>query len=238
MRHNVRGRKLARTMEHRRALRRNLVQSLIEHGEIRTTLIKAKEVRAFAERLVTLAIDGGLAARQRAIAMLNDRAIIPPEHQEEYDRLSDAKRDKVRRSRSGRHYRVNKPRPGVKFTTDSVINRLFSEIGPRMKRRNEARDCSGGYTRIIRTPDRRLGDGGPVAILQFVGESDVARPKLTDKTQRKRRAAVRYSFYAGKPLPRRGRRGEQKAAPAGAKSSKPASAGKRKGDKAAAEKTD
>ena len=89
--------------------------------------------------------------------------------------------------------------------------RLFAEIGPRMKRHNEARDCSGGYTRIIKTPDRRLGDGGLIAILQFVGENDVARPKSTDKTGRKRRATVRYSFYAGKPLPRRGRRSEKKA---------------------------
>lgn len=193
------------------ALRRNMVQSLIEHGQIRTTFVKAKEVRAFADRLVTLAIDGSLFARQRAIALLNDRAIIPAEHQEVYDRMSDAKRDKVRRSRSGRHYRVNKPRPGLPFTTDSVIHRLFADIGPRMKRRNEARNCSGGYTRIIKTPDRRLGDGGQIAILQFVGEDDVPRPKLTDKTGRKRRATVRYSFYAGKPLPRRGRRAEKKA---------------------------
>jgi large subunit ribosomal protein L17 len=239
MRHNIRGRKLARTKEHRLALRRNLVQSLIEHGEIRTTLVKAKEVRAFAERLVTLAIDGGLAARQRAIAMLNDRAIIPAEHQADYDRMSDAKREKVRRARSGRHYRVNKPRPGVKFTTDSVIHRLFVEIGPRMKRRNESRDCSGGYTRIIRTPDRRLGDGGPIAILQFVGESDAPRPKLTDKTQRKRRSAVRYSFYAGKPLPRRGRRTEKKPAePAARKSAKSIARGKAATDKPDAEKSD
>jgi large subunit ribosomal protein L17 len=186
------------------ALRRNLVQSLFEHGELRTTLPKAKEMRSFAERLVTLAIDGSLAARQRAVALLNDRAIIAAEHREAYDRMSDAKRDKVLRARSGRRHRRGLSRPGLKFTADSVIHRLFSDIGPRMKRRNEARGCAGGYTRVIKLPDRRLGDGGAIAVLQLVGESDVPRPKLTDRTERKRRAKVRYNAYAGKPRQRRG----------------------------------
>jgi large subunit ribosomal protein L17 len=193
-------------MSHRLALRRNLVQSLIEHGEVRTTLPKAKEVRAFAERLVTLAIDGSLAARQRAIALLNDRAIIPAEHRAAYDGLSDAKRAKVLYSRSGRRYRASTTRPGVKFTAESVIHRLFADIGPRMKQRNEARSCSGGYTRIIKLADRRLGDGGSLAILQWVGPDDAPRGKGSDKTERKRRARVKYAFFAGKPLKRRGAR--------------------------------
>ncbi len=215
MRHLVRGRRLNRSMSHRLALRRNLVQSLIEHGEVRTTLPKAKEVRAFAERLVTLAIDGSLAARQRAIALLNDRAIIPAEHRAAYDSLSDAKRAKVLCSRSGRRYRASTTRPGVKFTAESVINRLFTDIGPRMKQRNEARSCSGGYTRIIKLADRRLGDGGSLAILQWVSPDDAPRGKGSDKTERKRRARVKYAFFAGKPLKRRGaRRRPTKAKPA------------------------
>ena len=77
MRHRLRGRRLSRTSSHRVALRRNLCQSLFEHGELRTTVIKAKEIRAMAERLITLAIDGSLAARQRAEAIMQDRAVIP-----------------------------------------------------------------------------------------------------------------------------------------------------------------
>jgi large subunit ribosomal protein L17 len=211
MRHAVSGRKLNRTSAHRLAMRRNLVQSLIEHGEVRTTLAKAKDARPLAERLVTLAIAGTLAARQRAIALLNDRSIIPAEHRDEYDRLSDAKRLKVRRARSGRRYRATTTRPGVKFTAESVIHRLFADIGPRMKRRNEKRDCGGGYTRIVKLADRRLGDGTPLAILQWIGEEDKPRPKGSDKTERKRKARVRYAAYAGKPVPRRGRRHERKA---------------------------
>jgi len=226
MRHRVAGRKLSRTSAHRLALRRNLVQSLIEHDAVRTTLAKAKEVRPFAEKLVTLAIDGSLAARQRAIALLTERSIIPKEHQAEYDRLSDAKREKALRARSGRRYRASTTRPGVKFTAESVIHKLFTEIGPRMKKRNEARGCGGGYTRIIKLADRRLGDGGPLALLQWVGEDEKTRPKRSDKTERKRKARVKYAFYAGKPLPRRGKRATAAKTAAPAKTSRTVKAAK------------
>jgi large subunit ribosomal protein L17 len=205
MRHVVKGRKLNRTSAHRLALRRNLVQSLIEHGEVRTTLPKAKEARRFADRLVTLAVDGSLAARQRAVALLNDRAIIGKDHREEYDRLPDAKRRQVLRARSGRRHRISTTKPGVKFTAESVIHKLFAEIGPRMRKRNESRGCGGGYTRIIKLADRYLGDASPLAILQLVGEEDKPRPKGSDRTERKRRARVKYAAYAGKAI-RRGRR--------------------------------
>ena len=206
MRHRVRGRKLSRTNKHRLALRRNLVQSLFEHGEVRTTLVKAKEVKAFAEKLITMAIDGTLAARQRAEAVLTDRAVIPKDSQEEYDRMSDAKRNKVLRARSGRRWRTNAARPGLKFTAESLLHKLFADVGPRMKKRNEALKCSGGYTRIIKLPDRRLGDAGPLAILQLVKEDEKPRPRNKDKTERKRRARVKYTVYAGKPRPHTRRR--------------------------------
>ena len=226
MRHAVRGRTLSRTPAHRLALRRNMTQSLIEHGEIRTTLVKAKEIKAFAERILSLAVDAAaatasgtpegrtraLALRQRAIAALNDRQIIPAEQRAEYDRLSDAKREKVLRSRSGRRYRASTTRPGVKFTAESVIHRLFAHYGPKLHERNEKRSCRGGYTRVIKLADRRLGDGGALAILQIVDAAAEPPPRNTDKTERKRRAKVRYTAFAGKPLQRRGRRASAKAA--------------------------
>ncbi len=55
MRHLVARRKLNRTSEHRGALRRNMAQSLFEHGQITTTLAKAKDLRPFVEQLITLA---------------------------------------------------------------------------------------------------------------------------------------------------------------------------------------
>jgi large subunit ribosomal protein L17 len=79
MRHRVAGRNLSRTKEHLLALRRNLVSSLIEHETISTTLEKAKEVKPFAEKLITLAKRGTLAARRRAITMLGNRRIVDVE---------------------------------------------------------------------------------------------------------------------------------------------------------------
>lgn len=76
MRHRVAGRHLGRTSSHRLAMRRNIVASLFEHETISTTQPKAKEVKAFAEKLITLAKNGTLAARRRAIALLGNRAII------------------------------------------------------------------------------------------------------------------------------------------------------------------
>jgi large subunit ribosomal protein L17 len=60
-------------------MRRNLVASLFEHETVSTTMEKAKEVKAFAEKLITLAKKGTLAARRQAIAMLGDRDIMSDE---------------------------------------------------------------------------------------------------------------------------------------------------------------
>ena len=75
MRHQRAGKHLSRTTAHRTALRRNLAASLFEHGTISTTIEKAKFVRPFAEKLITLAKKGDLHARRRAISLLQDRNI-------------------------------------------------------------------------------------------------------------------------------------------------------------------
>ena len=75
MRHRVAGRQLNRTSEHRLAMRRNLASSLFEHETISTTVQKARQVQSFAEKLITLAKKGTLAARRRAISLLGNRAI-------------------------------------------------------------------------------------------------------------------------------------------------------------------
>ncbi len=75
MRHRIAGKQLSRSTSHRLALRRNMASSLIEHGAIRTTDVKAKELRSFVEKLITLAKKGTLHARRQVIAELRDRAI-------------------------------------------------------------------------------------------------------------------------------------------------------------------
>jgi large subunit ribosomal protein L17 len=72
MRHRVGGRKLQRTSSHRTALFRNMSAALIKHEQIMTTLAKAKELRPYVEKLVTLAKKGGLSNRRLAHARLLD----------------------------------------------------------------------------------------------------------------------------------------------------------------------
>jgi large subunit ribosomal protein L17 len=74
MRHRVGGRKLQRTSSHRAALFRNMAAALIKHEQITTTLAKAKELRPYVEKLVTLAKKGGLSNRRLAHARLLDDA--------------------------------------------------------------------------------------------------------------------------------------------------------------------
>jgi large subunit ribosomal protein L17 len=72
MRHRMSHRGFSRTSAHRKAMFENLAASLIKHEQIRTTLPKAKDLRPFAERLITLGKRGGLHARRQAIARLGD----------------------------------------------------------------------------------------------------------------------------------------------------------------------
>jgi large subunit ribosomal protein L17 len=74
MRHRVGGRKLQRTSAHRTALFRNMAAALIKHEQITTTVAKAKELRPYVEKLITLAKKGGLSNRRLAHARLLDEA--------------------------------------------------------------------------------------------------------------------------------------------------------------------
>ena len=74
MRHKVGGRKLNRTSSHRKALLRNMSAALIKHEQITTTLPKARELRPYLEKLITLAKHGGLSNRRLAHARLLDEA--------------------------------------------------------------------------------------------------------------------------------------------------------------------
>jgi large subunit ribosomal protein L17 len=75
MRHRLRGRSFSRKSAHRKAMFENLAAALIKHEQITTTLPKAKDLRPFVERLITLGKRGGLAGRRRAIAALQDTAL-------------------------------------------------------------------------------------------------------------------------------------------------------------------
>jgi large subunit ribosomal protein L17 len=75
MRHQKAGRKFGRTMEHRKAMSRNLVTSLLDHGRIETTEAKGKELRRWAERVITTAKTDNVAARRAVDAIVEDREV-------------------------------------------------------------------------------------------------------------------------------------------------------------------
>lgn len=159
MRHRMVGRHLSRTTSHRRALRRNMAASLFEHGAIRTTAPKAKELRRFAERLITIAREGTLHARRRVLALLNDRGMIDDEGN---------------------------------WQDKTVVQKLFDDIAPRYASR------PGGYTRIIRLSEHRIGDGGSQVLLQLVEDTKAAGAEPpAGESRRKRRAAKRQAAAEG-----------------------------------------
>jgi len=76
VRHHRSGRKLGRDAAHRKALYANLASALIEHGRIKTTAAKAKEVRPIAEQMITLGRRGGVHARRQALAYLRSQDVV------------------------------------------------------------------------------------------------------------------------------------------------------------------
>jgi large subunit ribosomal protein L17 len=169
----MRGRQLSRDTEHRKAMRRNLVQSLFEHGKVRTTLPKAKEVKAMAERLITLAKTGvagaqrgdddgkrmALNCRRRIISTLQDRRLVDEEQE---------------------------------FTGQTVIQKLFDDIAPQFA------DRQGGYTRIIRLSDYRIGDGGSLVLLQLLTEKSAPRGSARRSAGLRRKRNERRHQFASK----------------------------------------
>ena len=105
MRHQKQGRKLGRDSAHRKALYSNLAGALIEHGRIRTTEAKAKEVRPIVEKMITLGKRGDLHAHRQAVAFLRSKSVAHRLFAEVAPRFAD---------RPGGYTRVVKlgPRPG------------------------------------------------------------------------------------------------------------------------------
>lgn len=76
MRHLKAGRRLSRTTEHRQAMLRNMVTSLLEHERVETTQAKAKELRQWAEQIITLAKRGDLHARRQSLSVVRSKKVV------------------------------------------------------------------------------------------------------------------------------------------------------------------
>lgn len=222
MRHRMQTRRLNRTTEHRKALLRNMAQSLVEHGQITTTVAKAKAIKPYLEKVITLAVAtrkraaandnaGSLRARRALHKMLGDRGVVPADHQLTYNDMSDAARAKSMRMASGRRYRTGDPKGRLVFTAESVTRRVIEKIAPRFE------DRPGGYTRLVLLPDRRIGDSSQLAMVQLVGDEEVPRSLTRPrKSARRRRADARYgmAIRLAKGWPRRDRPEPEADAPA------------------------
>jgi len=223
MRHRIAKKHLSRTPAHLNAMRRNMAQSLIQHGQVRTTLPKARETRRFVEKLITMARKGGIDNRRRVEAMLTDRAIIDSDQQEKYDQMTDAQRKKVLVARSGRRHRTgvvpasyNKNK--IPFVAKSVIHKLMTEVAPAYV------DRPGGYTRLIRLAKRRIGDNSQLAILQLVDPEETTAGSGSKKKSmglRRERVHARIAYLEGKK-PRRRAGSKPKQASADTKAVAPA----------------
>jgi large subunit ribosomal protein L17 len=133
MMHNIAGKRLGRNTAHRAALRKNFTVSVIKHERVVTTVPKAKALRPFVEKVISLA------------------------------RSSDPKT------------RLHRIRQAVSLLQDKdAVKKLFEVIGPRFANR------AGGYTRILRMADYRIGDGGSKCVFELV-ENNVLEQKIKAK---------------------------------------------------------
>lgn len=165
MRHLKAHRKLGRPTEHRISMLRNLATSLVNSREDRivTTLPKAKELRPFIEKAITLS--------RRAASLEGNGSEIQSVHLRR-QAASYFHAGNFRRATTTRRGQIPPPRSaGV-----AALKRLFDELGERFK------DRPGGYTRIIKM-GRRAGDGAELAIIEFV---DNAREKQAQSAARKK----------------------------------------------------
>lgn len=117
MRHRKKGRQLGRQTKHRGALFRNLVTSLLEQERIETTGAKAKEIRGFTDRMITLGKEGTLPARRRALSFLRSKAVVSKLFDEVAGRFKD---------RSGGYTRIIKTRRRVGDAAEMVAIELVS----------------------------------------------------------------------------------------------------------------
>ncbi len=165
MRHLKAHRKLGRTTEHRISLLRNLATSLINARNERlvTTLPKAKELRPFIERVITLS--------RKAQDLTGDNAAIQAVHLRRLAAGFFHAGNRQMKSETGRRGAV---RP-VRTAGVAAVKRLFDELGERYK------DRPGGYTRIIKL-GRRDGDNAELAIIELVGSPrELEAAKQTEK---------------------------------------------------------
>lgn len=197
MRHGRAGYRLGRTTAHRASTLRHIAAGLFEHGQVVTTVPKAKAVQPMVEKIVTLAKRGDLHARRLVVAKLGgdrksfDWLYLPKD-------ASDQEKEQVqkRRDHAGQFFdvpesaAVERNRYGELRKAPKLVKHIFDHVAPRF------RDRPGGYTRIVKLGKARIGDGSELCVIQFVGAEE--GPEIGGKPSTRRRTADRRTAYAAK----------------------------------------
>ncbi|MEM0982592.1 MAG: 50S ribosomal protein L17 [Planctomycetota bacterium] len=196
MRHRKAGYKLGRTTAHRQAMLRNMAASLFEHGQITTTIPKAKALQPFVEKIVTKAKRGDLHARRRVVSMLGgDRNAFAWSHIPKDADENERGHVEELRDRAAQFFDlpdaelVERNRYGELRKAPKLVRHIFENVAPRFK------DRDGGYTRIVKLGYHRLGDAGELCVIQFCGAEE--GPEIGGRPSgRRRQADRRTAFYA------------------------------------------
>ena len=145
MRHQSKKHTLGKAQDQRKALLRSLATELILHGEIKTTMARAKALKPYAEHIITLAKQGTLHSRRLAAKFIFDK---------ETGKFMNFETGEIIEG-------VEKADKEKKAVAQTILRKLFAETGKKYANRN------GGYTRIYRMPPRR-GDAAEMALIQLV----------------------------------------------------------------------
>ena len=165
---------------------RNLAAGLFEHGQIETTLAKAKAVQRYVEKMITIARTKSLASRRLLQSKVNDRRVFA---WVAYESVPEARK-------SSEHWDVPAAseiefnRYGELRKAPRLVQHILTKVGPLFESR------PGGYTRIVKLDKRRLGDGTDLVILQLVGKED--GPQVSGRTSTRRTIADRRTAFAAK----------------------------------------
>lgn len=186
MRHRITGKQLSIKSAHRRSMLRNLAAGLFEHGQIETTLPKAKAVQRYVEKLITIARTKSLASRREITSRLTDRRVFA---WVAYDSVPESKKTspfwELPAASSIEFNRYGELRKAPR-----LVEHLLTKVAPLFK------DRPGGYTRIVKLDKHRLGDGTDLVLLQLVGKED--GPQVSGRKSNRRAIADKRTAFAAK----------------------------------------
>ena len=135
MKHNIKNKKLNKTTSHRKAMFMNMSNALIKHEQITTTLAKAKELRKFIEKIITLGKKGDLLSRRKSISVLQDKNMSKKVFEVLADRYKTRSGGYTRIIKLGNRFGDNAPMAVIEFV-DRDENAKGIDSGPIIEKKS------------------------------------------------------------------------------------------------------